>query len=70
MKKHKLAKPLEELGKWFLNASLAFLVGLVIQPFTKGNKNYVVLGLVGIVIANLIGFSLIFISELIKEDKE
>jgi len=70
MKWNKLSKPLEELGKWFLNVGLAFLIGLVIQPFVKGNKKFLSTGLIAIVIVNVIGFILIFISEQIKEDKK
>ena len=40
----KLAKPLEELGKWFLNLGLLAIGGLIIQPFTKSNENFICLG--------------------------
>jgi len=63
-----LAKPLEEFGKWFLNAGLAFLVGLVIQPFVKGEKNFALIGLIAILIVIPVGLFLIFVSELLKKE--
>ena len=68
MRWEKLAKPLEEFGKWFLNAGLAFLVGLVIQPFVKGENAYVLIGIGAILIAVPTGLGLIFISELLKKE--
>jgi hypothetical protein len=68
MRWEKLAKPLEELGKWFLNAGLAFLVGLVIQPFVKGENSYVLIGLGAILIVVPTGLGLILISELLKKE--
>ena len=68
MRWEKLAKPLEEIGKWSLNAGLAFLAGLVIQPLVKGKNDFLPLGLIAVVFAVFIGAGLILISELIKED--
>jgi len=68
MRWEKFAKPLEELGKWFLNAGLAFLVGLVIQPFVKGENSYVLIGLGAILIVVPTGLGLILISELLKKE--
>jgi hypothetical protein len=65
---NKLSKPLEDLGKWFLNVGLAFLVGLVIQPFVKSDERLISLGLVAVIIAVLSGISLIFLSEIIKKE--
>jgi hypothetical protein len=59
---------LEDLGKWFLNVGLAFLVGLVIQPFVKSDERLISLGLVAVIIAILSGISLIFLSEIIKKE--
>jgi hypothetical protein len=70
MRWEKFSKALEELGKWFLNAGLAFLVGLVIQPFTKGENKYVPIGLLGILIVVPIGVILILISEFLKEGSD
>jgi len=68
MRWEKLAKPLEEFGKWFLNAGLAFLVGLVIQPFVKGESSYILIGLGALIIVVPTGLALILISELLKKE--
>ena len=66
----KTSKVLEELGKWFLNAGLLFLGGLVIQPFVKGNNSLIWIGLIAILTSVPLGAILIWISEIIKDDKE
>jgi len=70
MKWEKLSKVLEELGKWFLNAGLLFLGGLVIQPFVKGNNSLIWKGLIAILISVPLGAVLIWISETIKGDNK
>ena len=62
----KLSKPLEELGKWNLNAGLAIFVATLLQPLVKGEKSLSVLGILAVIVANGVGFGLIFLSELLK----
>ncbi len=65
----KLAKPLEELGKWFLNVGLLAIGGLIIQPFTKGNENFVCLGAITALVTVIVGIALLLISEMLKREE-
>ena len=66
MRWEKLAKPLEEIGKWFLNIGLIVIAGLIVQPIVKGKGEFVVKGLLTAIIFGFAGFVVILISELLK----
>jgi len=63
MRWEKLAKPLEEFGKWFLNLALITIAGLIIQPIVKENASFVLEGTFLSIMFATIGFGLILILE-------
>ena len=67
MRWEKLAKPLEEFGKWFLNLALITIAGLIIQPIVKENASFVLEGTFLSIMFATIGFGLILISELLRK---
>jgi len=68
MRWEKLAKPLEEFGKWFLNIGLITIAGLIIQPVVKGNASFVWEGTFLAIMFAVVGFGLIFLSELLRKE--
>jgi Na+/H+ antiporter NhaA len=64
----KFSKPLEELGKWFLNVGLATYVAVILQPLVKGTETVSFKGFLAVLIAVGIGFGLILLSESIKKE--
>jgi hypothetical protein len=64
----KLSEPTKELGKWFLNAGLAIFIASLVQPLFKASGKISIWGLVGVLIADSLGFLLIYLSQLLKED--
>ncbi len=66
----KWSKPLEELGKWFLNIGLLAVGGLIIQPFIKGNENFICLGAIVALLAVVIGVVLLLFSEILKREED
>jgi len=69
MRWEKWSKPLEELGKWFLNVALAIFVATLVHPLFDQNKKIPLLGVIGVLVAIVSGVGLIFISEHLKKEE-
>ncbi|HIC08963.1 MAG TPA: hypothetical protein EYO62_02820 [Aquificales bacterium] len=63
-----LAKALEEVGKSFLTIGVMSIVFLIFQPLVKGNTKFIITGGLIALLSFLLGFTLIYTAEILKED--
>ena len=63
-----LGKTLEEIGKSFLTTGVMAIAFLIFQPLVKGSTEFIITGSLIAFLSFLMGFGLIYISEVIKEE--
>ena len=63
-----LAKALEEVGKSFLTVGVMSIVFLIFQLLVKGNTKFILTGGLIALLSFLLGFTLIYTAETLKED--